>query len=244
MPRRPEKPYQHIVVALDVPDEDKLRELVVSLSGQVGMFKIGKELFTSLGPRAVSLVRKMSGEVFLDLKYHDIPNTVAGAVRAAARLGVSMLTVHASGGSKMIRAAAEAAKEFQDPPAIIAVTLLTSLGQADIDDLGYGGSPQDVVMRMAALSLAAGADGLVTSPREVKSLREKHGERPLLITPGVRPAGSAAADQARIATPAQAVADGADFLVIGRPITQDRNPAGAAGRIAKEIAENRQWPQR
>jgi orotidine-5'-phosphate decarboxylase len=208
------------------------------------MFKIGKELFTSLGPQAVSLVHQMGGKVFLDLKYHDIPNTVAGAVRAAAGLGVSMLTIHASGGSKMIQAAAEAAKEVKDPPAVIAVTLLTSLGQADVDDLGYGGSPQDVVVRLAALSLAAGADGLVTSPREVKSLREKHGEKPLLITPGVRPAGSAAGDQTRVATPAMAIRDGADFLVIGRPITRDRNPAGAAGRIAKEIEESREWHQR
>ena len=234
----PREPHRRIIVALDVPDEDGLRRLVDVLAGRVGMFKIGKELFTSLGPRAVSLVLERGGEVFLDLKYHDIPNTVAGAVRAAARLGVAMLTVHASGGSKMIQAAADAAKEVQDPPAIIAVTLLTSLGQTDVDDLGYSGSPQDVVPRLAALSLAAGADGLVNSPREVKPLREQHGQQPLLITPGVRPAGSAAGDQARIATPAQAVKDGADFLVIGRPITKDPDPAAAAGRIAEELLEN------
>ena len=234
----PREPHRRIIVALDVPDEDGLRRLVDVLAGRVGMFKIGKELFTSLGPRAVSLVLERGGEVFLDLKYHDIPNTVAGAVRAAARLGVAMLTVHASGGSKMIQAAADAAKEVQDPPAIIAVTLLTSLGQTDVDDLGYSGSPQDVVTRLAALSLAAGADGLVNSPREVKPLREQHGQQPLLITPGVRPAGSAAGDQARIATPAQAVKDGADFLVIGRPITKDPDPAAAAGRIAEELLEN------
>jgi orotidine-5'-phosphate decarboxylase len=238
MLQRPRKPHQHIIVALDVPNEDELSELVVSLSGQVGMFKIGKELFTSLGPRAVSLVRERGGEVFLDLKYHDIPNTVAGAVRAAARLGVSMLTVHASGGTKMIQAAAEASAQSDSRPAIIAVTLLTSLGQSDVDDLGYSGSPQDAVMRLAALSLSAGAHGLVNSPREVKPLRKKHGDQPLLITPGVRPAGSAADDQTRIATPAQAVKDGADFLVIGRPITKDPDPAAAAGRIAKELAEN------
>jgi len=238
MLRRPRKPRQRVIVALDVTGEDELVRLVRLLSSRVGMFKIGKELFTSLGPRAVSLVRERGGEVFLDLKYHDIPNTVAGAVRAAANLGVSMLTIHASGGSKMIRAAAEAAEEAQDPPAIIAVTLLTSLGQADVDDLGFGGSPQDVVMRLAALSLAAGADGLVTSPREVRSLRREHGKEPLLITPGVRPAGSAAGDQARFATPAQAVKAGADFLVIGRPITKDPDPAAAAGRIAEELAEN------
>jgi orotidine-5'-phosphate decarboxylase len=238
MIQRPREPAQRIIVALDVPDEDGLRLLVEKLSGKVGMFKIGKELFTSLGPRAVSLVRERGGEVFLDLKYHDIPNTVAGAVRAAARLGVSMLTVHASGGSKMIKAAADASAQSEGQPAIIAVTLLTSLGQADVDDLGYSGSPADVVLRLAALSLSAGAHGLVTSPREVQPLRREHGKEPLLITPGVRPAGSAADDQTRIATPAQAVKDGADFLVIGRPITRDPDPAAAAGRIAKELSEN------
>ena len=238
MIQRPREPAHRIIVALDIPDEDGLRRLVKKLIGKVGMFKIGKELFTSTGPRAVSLVRDRGGEVFLDLKYHDIPNTVASAVRAAARLGVSMLTVHASGGSKMVRAAAEAAKEVPDPPAIIAVTLLTSLGQSEVEDLGYSGSPQDVVVRLAALSLAAGADGLVTSPREVRSLRKEHGENPLLITPGVRPAGSATDDQSRIATPAQAVQDGADYLVIGRPITKDPDPAAAAGRITEELEEN------
>jgi orotidine-5'-phosphate decarboxylase len=235
---RPQEPHRRIIVAVDVPNEDGLLRLVEQLSGKVGMFKIGKELFTSLGPRAVSLVRDRGGEVFLDLKYHDIPNTVAGAVRAAARLGVSMLTVHASGGTKMIKAAAEASANSESQPAIIAVTLLTSLGQTDVDDLGYGGSPQEVVLRLAALSLSAGAHGLVSSPWEVGPLRKEHGRDPLLITPGVRPAGSAADDQTRIATPAQAVLDGADFLVIGRPITKDPDPAAAAGRIAEELSES------
>lgn len=238
MLKRPQDPRQRIIVALDVFGEDQLRRLVEALAGSVGMFKIGKELFTSLGPRAVSLVRDRGGEVFLDLKYHDIPNTVAGAVRAAARLGVSMLTVHASGGAKMIEAAAEASADSDSQPAIIAVTLLTSLGQSDVDDLGFGGSPRDVVLRLAKLSLSAGAHGLVNSPREVKPLRQAHGDQPLLITPGVRPAGSAADDQARVATPAQAVSDGADFLVIGRPITRASDPAAAAGRIAEELSEN------
>jgi orotidine-5'-phosphate decarboxylase len=235
---RPQEPHRRIIVAVDVPDEDGLRRLVDRLSGKVGLFKIGKELFTSLGPRAVSLVRDRGGEVFLDLKYHDIPNTVAGAVRAAARLGVAMLTVHASGGTKMIKAAAQASADSEGQPAIIAVTLLTSLGQTDVDDLGFSGGPQDVVLRLAALSLSAGAHGLVNSPREVGPLRQAHGQEPLLITPGVRPAGSAADDQARIATPAMAVRDGADFLVIGRPITKDPDPAAAAGRIVEELSEN------
>ena len=235
---RPQDPRQRIIVALDVADEIELLRLVDVLRGRVGLFKIGKELFTALGPRAISLVRDRGAEVFLDLKYHDIPNTVAGAVRSAARLGVSMLSVHASGGSGMVRAAKDAAGESSNSPAVIAVTLLTSLGQTDVDDLGFTGQPRDVVLRLAALSLSAGADGLVTSPREVEPLRRKHGQDPLLVTPGVRPAGSAADDQTRVATPAKAVGDGADYLVIGRPITRDPDPAAAADRIAKELSGN------
>jgi orotidine-5'-phosphate decarboxylase len=232
----PQDPRQRIIVALDVADEAGLLRLVDALRGRVGLFKIGKELFTAMGPRAISLVGDRGGEVFLDLKYHDIPNTVAGAVRSAARLGVSMLSVHASGGTGMLRAAVEAAREGVTSPAIIAVTLLTSLGQTDIDDLGFSGRPRDMVLRLAALGLRAGVDGLVTSPREVALLRAAHGNDPLLVTPGVRPSGSAADDQARIAAPGQAVQDGADYLVIGRPITRDPDPAAAADRIAEELA--------
>jgi orotidine-5'-phosphate decarboxylase len=235
---RPQDSRQRIIVALDVADEAGLLRLVDVLHGRVGMFKIGKELFTSLGPRAISLVRDRGGEVFLDLKYHDIPNTVAGAVRSAARLGVSMLSVHASGGSGMLRAAVDAALEGASAPAIIAVTLLTSLGPADVDALGFTGQPRDVVLRLAALGLSAGVDGLVTSPREVEPLRRKHGQDPLLVTPGVRLAGGAADDQARVATPKKAVRDGADYLVIGRPITRDPDPAAAADRIALELSED------
>jgi orotidine-5'-phosphate decarboxylase len=232
---RPQDPRQRIIVALDVADEAGLLRLVDVLRGRVGMFKIGKELFTALGPRAISLVRDRGGEVFLDLKYHDIPNTVAGAVRSAARLGVSMLSVHASGGSGMVRAAKDAAGESSNSPAVIAVTLLTSLGQTDVDDLGFTGQPRDVVLRLAALGLSAGADGLVTSPREVEALRRKHGQDPLLVSPGVRPAGSAADDQTRVATPGKAVGDGADYLVIGRPITAEDDPRAAAERIIGEM---------
>jgi orotidine-5'-phosphate decarboxylase len=239
MAGRPQDARQRIIVALDVADQAGLLRLVDALHDRVGMFKIGKELFTSLGPRAVSLVHDRGGKVFLDLKYHDIPNTVAGAVRSAARLGVSMLTVHASGGSNMVRAAKDAAGESSNPPAVIAVTLLTSLGQADIDELGFSGEPRDVVMRLAALGLSAGADGLVTSPREVAPLRAGHGPDPLLVTPGVRPAGSTADDQTRVATPKKAIDDGADYLVIGRPITRDPDPAAAADRIVEEISGNR-----
>jgi orotidine-5'-phosphate decarboxylase len=238
MTRRPQDPRKRIIVALDVAEEAGLLRLLDLLRGRVGMFKIGKELFTALGPRAISLVHDRGGEVFLDLKYHDIPNTVAGAVRSAARLGVSMLTVHASGGTGMLRAAVDAAGASEHPPAVVAVTLLTSLGPADVSALGFFGQVRDVVLRLAGLSLSAGADGLVASPRELLPLREEHGLDPLLVTPGVRPAGGVADDQARIATPQKAVQDGADYLVIGRPITRDPDPAAAADRIAAELSGN------
>ncbi|MBW1810536.1 MAG: orotidine-5'-phosphate decarboxylase [Deltaproteobacteria bacterium] len=232
---RPDSARQRIIVALDVADEEQLVGLVNKLLGQVGFVKIGKELFTALGPKAVELVINSGLKVFLDLKYHDIPNTVAGAVQAAARLGVDMLTVHASGGSSMLRAATAAAQESQKKPAIIAVTVLTSLSDPDLVDLGIKGSPEEVVQRLAGLALESGVDGLVNSPREVARLRSRFGKKPLLITPGVRPAGSAADDQTRIATPQRAVADGADYLVIGRPITKAADPAEAVARIVAEM---------
>ncbi len=222
-------------MALDVSSEGKLINLVNELSGKVGMFKIGKEMFSSLGPRAVELVRKKGGEVFLDLKYHDIPNTVAGAVKAAARLGVAMLTVHGAGGRKMLEAACSAADEAEEKPAIIAVTVLTSLGRKDLQDLGISATPKDLVHSIGALAIEAGVDGLVASPLEVKSLREKLGKGPVLVTPGVRPAGTASQDQTRVATPIDAVKAGSDFLVIGRPITKAKDPGTAAMEIAKSI---------
>ena len=232
---RPGSARQRIIVALDVADEELLIGLVDKLAGQVGLVKIGKELFTALGPKAVEVVKSKGLKVFLDLKYHDIPNTVAGAVKAAARLGVDMLTVHASGGSSMLKAAAAAARESQSRPAIIAVTMLTSLGDSDLVDLGINGGPDEVVERLAGLALESGVDGLVNSPREIVRLRSRFGKQPLMITPGVRPAGSAADDQTRIATPQKAVADGADYLVIGRPITKASDPAEAVTRIVADL---------
>ncbi len=231
-----QSPAHRIVVALDVADAAELQNLLRALRGQVGMFNIGMELFTALGPKAVELVHKHGERVFLDLKFHDIPNTVASAVRAAARLGVDFLTVHAAGGGEMLRAAAAAAKSMTPSPAVIGVTVLTSLADADLTTIGLQGPTASAVWRFAELALSAGLAGLVCSPREVSELRGRLGKTPWLITPGVRPAGATLNDQRRIATPAAAIASGADLLVVGRPITQAQDPAAAAAAIAQEIA--------
>jgi orotidine-5'-phosphate decarboxylase len=217
---------------MDVSTEVTLLDLVRRLRGEVGMFKVGKELFTSLGPRAVELIRGEGAKVFLDLKFHDIPNTVAGAVRAADSLGVEMLTVHASGGTAMLRAAVDAAS---DRLSVIAVTVLTSLDQEELHRVGLSGTPEEAAVRLGRLAIENDAHGLVCSALELQKLRSSLGPDPLLVTPGIRPAGSAADDQARVATPRKAIADGADFLVIGRPITRAPDPAVAAEAIAGEI---------
>jgi orotidine-5'-phosphate decarboxylase len=233
-----------LIVALDVPGAQQARQLVAALAGSVSTFKIGKELFTCEGP---ALVRQMAEEghgVFLDLKFHDIPNTVAGAVRAAAGLGVAMLTVHACGGSAMLRAAVEAAAAAARPPLVLAVTLLTSLADADLNQVGVSGRALDQVLRLAALAQNAGCGGIVASPNEVKELRQRLGPGFKIATPSIRPAAagvrSAAGginsdDQQRVATPAAALAAGADYLVVGRPITQATDPAAAAQAILQEM---------
>ena len=231
-----ESPARRIVVALDVADTTMLSELLKALRGRVGLFKIGMELFTALGPQAIELVHEHGERVFLDLKFHDIPNTVAGAVRAAARWGVECLTVHTAGGSEMLQAAVDAAHSVTPSPALIGVTVLTSLGEADLVSIGLQGPAESAVGRLAQLALSAGLDGLVCSPKEVNGLRTRFGKTPWLITPGVRPAGAAQNDQQRVATPAAAVAAGADLLVVGRPITQATDPAAAAEAIAHELA--------
>lgn len=231
-----QSPESRIVVALDVADADVLQNLLTALRGRVGLFKIGMELFTALGPKAIELVHEHGERVFLDLKFHDIPNTVASAVRAAARLGVELLTVHAAGGTEMLQAAAAAAQSTTQSPMMIGVTILTSLAEVDLAKIGLQGPTESAVLRLAELALSAGLDGLVCSPREVSELRGRFGKTPWLITPGVRPAGAALNDQQRIATPAAAIASGADLLVVGRPITQATDPAAAAAAIALEIA--------
>jgi orotidine-5'-phosphate decarboxylase len=174
--------------------------------------------------------------VFLDLKLHDIPNTVAGAVRSLAPLGVEMLTIHAGGGAAMVAAASDAAAKAKKPPKILAVTVLTSLDASALSETGVAGGTTQQVLRLARLALANGADGLVCSAHEISQLRDAFGEKPILVVPGIRPAGSALGDQARVMTPEQAVTAGADYIVVGRPITKAADPAGAAAAIAAGIA--------
>jgi len=207
------------------------------LGGVVSTFKVGAQLFTAAGPAAVELCRKRGGRVFLDLKYHDIPATVAGAVREAARLGVALLTVHASGGSAMLRAAAGAAGGAgRDRTRILAVTVLTSLDRAALQrELQVPVAVEGHAVHLAGLARDAGCDGVVASPQEARRLRTVLGPDALIVTPGVRPTGSDAGDQARVATPAAALRAGADYLVVGRPITGAADPAAAAAAIVAEL---------
>ena len=218
-----------IAVALDAPDVETAARWAQAVTPYVAVVKVGLELFCRTGPSVVETVRGGTGVgLFLDLKLHDIPNTVAGAARSVARLKPKYLTVHASGGADMIRAAVDAAPDVT----IAAVTVLTSLDDGALDRIGLQGPSTDAVRRLAALAVGAGAGALVCSPQEVALVRGEVGADVVLITPGVRPAGSDAQDQARIATPQQALRDGADLLVIGRPITGATDPGAAAAMIA------------
>ncbi len=221
-----------IAVALDAPDAETAARWAQAVTPYVAVVKIGLELFCRAGPAITTSVRGASGvELFLDLKLHDIPNTVAGAARAVAKLEPRYLTVHAGGGADMVRAAVDAA----DGVTIAAVTVLTSMDDRAMDAVGMAGPVLDVVRRLATLAVGAGAGALVCSPREVAAVRAEVGPGIVLITPGVRPAGADAQDQARVATPEQALADGADLLVIGRPITGAADPGAAAARIAADL---------
>jgi orotidine-5'-phosphate decarboxylase len=227
-----------VFVALDTTDLERAVSLASDLVGLVGGVKLGKEFFTANGPAGVRRVAAGGMPVFLDLKFHDIPNTVAGAVRAALPLKPFMLNVHASGGPAMMRAAVEAAAEAgPERPLVIAVTVLTSLGDEDLAAMGLSVTAGDQVVRLARLAQDSGIDGVVCSAREAEALRQACGPDFRLVIPGIRPAWSAADDQKRIVTPARAVAMGADDLVIGRPITGADDPAEAARRIAAELAE-------
>lgn len=217
-----------IAVAMDAPDGATALRWAGQVAPHVQFLKVGLELFVSCGP---SIVEQLPGEIFLDLKLHDIPNTVAGAARALAALGPRLLTVHAAGGADMIRAAVEAAPEVT----ITAVTVLTSLSAERLAAIGVQGPPLDAVRRLALLAVAAGAGALVCSPQEVAAVRAEIGPGTVLITPGVRPVGSVSADQVRIATPERALADGADLLVIGRPITGAADPGAAAAQIGAAL---------
>jgi orotidine-5'-phosphate decarboxylase len=204
------------------------------------MFKVGKEIFTAEGPPMVRKLLAEGHKVFLDLKFHDIPNTVRAAAQQAGTLGASLTTIHASGGRKMIAAAAEGVRAAASPTSgertkVLAVTALTSLGPEDLAEIGMRGSPEEVVLRLAKLAQSAGADGVVASPREIEAIRKACGPKFLIVTPGIRLALGTADDQARTATPESAIRAGADYLVIGRPITGAADPAAAADAIAQEM---------
>ena len=228
--------HNPIIVALDVPNAARALELAEQLAHAVGAFKIGKELFVAEGPDIVRRVRDTGAAVFLDLKFHDIPNTVAKAVASAAQLDVQMLTVHASGGTEMLRAAQSAADEAENTPLILGVTVLTSMDEADLAEIGIHKNPAQQVQHLATLATAAGLNGLVCSPKEITPLRAILPLETQLITPGIRPAGTDTGDQKRVLTPPQAIEAGASWLVIGRPICAAENPRAAAEAILDSLA--------
>jgi orotidine-5'-phosphate decarboxylase len=228
---------QRLIVALDVPSAAASDELVNRLEGTCHWFKVGMELFTAAGPAVIEPFIARGHSVFLDLKFHDIPNTVAGAVRSAATLGVRMMTVHSAGGPAMVAAAREALQGVANPPELLAVTVLTSMDAAALKASGIDRSPAHQVELLAKICLEAGIRGFVCSPQEVAALRALTGPEGILVVPGIRPAGANSADQKRIATPADAIRNGASYLVVGRPITQAPNPAEAAHAILAEMAE-------
>ncbi|HSE74378.1 MAG TPA: orotidine-5'-phosphate decarboxylase [Dongiaceae bacterium] len=230
-----------ILVALDTTDRAVAKGWARATRGVVSGVKVGLEFFNAHGPAGVAEVAELGAPLFLDLKFHDIPNTVAGAVRAVAPLKPMILNLHAAGGAAMMRAALDAARDSAArlgaaPPKLIAVTVLTSLGDADLAALGQAGGASDQVRRLAALTRDCGLDGVVCSPHEVAALRRDLGRDFLLVVPGVRPAWAAAGDQKRIMEPREAMAAGADYLVIGRPITAAADPAAAARRIVAELS--------
>jgi len=222
-----------LVVALDFPHRQPALEMVDRLQGEVGMFKIGKQLFTAEGPGVVREVVGAGDKVFLDLKFHDIPNTVAGAVASAAGLGVSLVNVHASGGVAMMKAAAGAAAGTG--ARVLAVTVLTSLDRAGLEAVGFSESPEKVVLRLARMALESGLDGVVAGPTEAALLRRELGRSFLIVTPGIRLPQNDRQDQARAASPDQAVRDGADYIVVGRPITEAPDPAAVARSIVRML---------
>lgn len=230
---------KQIIIALDVRNQQEAKRILESLP-EARIFKVGLELFTAEGPSVLNLVKSYGREVFLDLKLHDIPNTVAGAVKSAVRHGVFMLTLHTSGGLEMMKKAIEAAKETaekegQPLPLLLGVTVLTSLKDSDLQEIGFGSDSKSQVLRLAKLAFEAGIEGLVCSPQEIEELRAELGPRIKIVTPGIRPTWAEAQDQKRIMTPGQAIQKGADFLVIGRPITQAALPEQAFARVVEEL---------
>jgi orotidine-5'-phosphate decarboxylase len=228
---------RRLIVALDVPDAGSAATLVDKLEGQCHWFKVGLELFIAAGPSVLEPILNRGHRVFLDLKFHDIPNTVAGAVRSAAALGIHKLTVHAAGGPAALAAARAALDAIANPPELLAVTVLTSMDGAQLNAIGVERAPGDQVELLARMALAAGFRGFVCSPQEVARVRAIAGPQSTLVVPGIRPAGRQSADQKRVAAPAEALRQGATFLVVGRPITHAADPARAAEAILTEMAE-------
>ena len=231
---------ERLIVALDVGDLGEVKELVKLLASDVGMFKVGKQLFTHAGPQAVRLIQELGGEVFLDLKFHDIPNTVAKAAVEATRLGVKMFNVHASGSLEMMRATAKEARRVCHQqnlrkPIMLAVTVLTSLNQDDLKRVGVDGRVADQVVRLALLTKEAGMDGVVASPHEVADIRSACGRRFVIVTPGIRPRDAGRNDQQRVMTPADAIQASVDYIVVGRPILAAKDPVAAARKIIAEM---------
>ncbi len=225
-----------VIVALDFPDQTQAMQLLERLDPTLCRVKVGKEMFTRYGPPLVEALRQRGFEVFLDLKFHDIPNTVAAACDAAADLGVWMMNLHASGGRRMMEMARERLARRSSAPLLVAVTILTSLAAEDIAEVGFSGEPAENVLRLARLTRESGLDGVVCSPREAVELRRVIGGNFLLVTPGVRPQRAAADDQRRVMTPAEAMAAGSSYLVVGRPITGADDPVAALRQINTEIA--------
>jgi orotidine-5'-phosphate decarboxylase len=230
------EPRQRLIVALDVSNAAAARKIVAAVGDSALTYKVGMQLYTAEGPTTVRELVDSGRDVFLDLKFHDIPNTVASAVREAAELGVSMLTVHASGGGKMLRAAVDAAQARNPALLVLAVTVLTSLDEVELGTIGVRGAVREQVLRLAALARSNGCRGVVASAQEAADLREEFGRDFTIVTPGVRPAGSGHDDQARVVTPAEAIAAGASHIVVGRPITEAVDPGAEARAILGQIS--------
>lgn len=241
--RSPRSVRDRLILALDLDNLERVKKLVRLLSGEIGMFKVGKQLFLHAGPVVVKLIQDMGGEVFLDLKFHDIPTTVAKAAIEATRLGVKMLNVHASGSLEMMSRTVKEVnrvcrQEKLRRPTMLAVTVLTSLDKSDLSKVGVGGEVVDQVVRLALLSRKAGIDGVVASPHEVAQIRAACGRRFIIVSPGIRPRGKAKDDQSRVMTPGEAIRVGADYIVVGRPIVEAKDPLRRAREIISELEES------
>ena len=228
---------ERLIVALDVPSASQARELAAEIGDSAGFFKIGLQLFLAEGPRMVREMVSAGRPVFLDLKLHDIPNTVAGAVKSAGALGAAMLTIHAAGGPAMLRAAVEAARSLPDPPMLLGVTVLTSIDEPQMNAAGVNGAVKEQVIRLAKMVRDCGLGGVVASAHEAGLVRQVVGPSMAIVVPGIRPAGSEKGDQARVATPAEALRAGASHLVVGRPITAAADPRAAANAVLKDMED-------